>query len=142
MSTPLLCLIGYVLWTIVLVLAVAGQRVAQVLTGKKAPNAFPSGVQHGSDAYWRANRAHVNAAENLPMFAAVVLVGALTSADTDPHFGTLAVVTLCARVAQSCIHLASGSASAVNLRFTAFCVQLGCIVWMSVLLIQRAATLG
>jgi hypothetical protein len=66
MAAPLLCLVGYALWAILLVLYVGGQRAFQVVTGKKAPNAFPSGVQHGSDAYWRANRAHINATENLP----------------------------------------------------------------------------
>jgi uncharacterized MAPEG superfamily protein len=112
------------------------------MTGKAAPNAFPSGTPHGSDAYWRANRAHINTTENLPIFAAMVVVGALTSADTDPRFGTLALVTLCARVIQSVIHLSAGSATAVNLRFSAFLVQLVCIAWMALTIIQRAATLG
>ena len=142
MSTALFCLIGYALWTIVLVLVIGAHRVPQVLTGKKPSNAFPSGTPHGSDAYWRANRAHVNATENLPIFASVVLVGTLTSADTLPRFGTLAMTTLCARVVQSLVHLSSGSANAVNARFTAFCVQLVCIAWMAAEIVARAASLN
>jgi uncharacterized MAPEG superfamily protein len=142
LSTPLLCLIGYVLWTLTLLGVVLGHRTLQVLTGKKASNEFPSGIQHGTDAYWRANRAHVNATENLPLFASVVLVGALTSADTEAKFGTLALVTLLARVVQSSVHLMSGSVEAVNVRFTALCVQLGCIAWMALIIVRRAMSLG
>jgi uncharacterized MAPEG superfamily protein len=141
MSTPLLCLLGYALWAVCLVAYVGVLRVAQVATGKTAPNAFPSGTQHGSDAYWRANRAHINATENLPIFAAVVVVGRLGGADSA-RFALLAAVTLGARVVQSLIHLSSGSVMAVNLRFTAFLVQLGAIVYMAVEILRQAALLG
>ena len=49
MTTPLWCLLGFVAWTIVLLLAIALTRVGAVLTGAKKANEFPSGVPHGGD---------------------------------------------------------------------------------------------
>lgn len=137
MSTPLLCLIAYALWTILLVSLVATSRAVQVLTGKKAANAFPSGMQHGGDAYWRLNRAHLNAAENLAIFASIVLVGALAKVDSS-SFATLAQVVVGARVVQSVVHIASGSVLAVNVRFSAFCVQLGCLLAMALEILRAS----
>lgn len=123
MTTPLYCLIGFVLWTAVLVCSVGLVRCILVLKGKKRSNEFPSGSQHGGDTYWRANRAHVNCVENLPLFAAVVLTATVIGIDT-PAFGTMASVYLVARVCQSLVHIASGTALAVNVRFAFFLTQL------------------
>src|SRR5256885_735268 len=123
MTTPLYALMGFVFWTVFLVLAIASVRVAQVATGKAAVNSFPSGQPHGGDQYWRLNRAHINCLENFPLFAAVVLAGHVTGLVAGT-FATLAESYVFARVAQSTIHVASGSAMAVNLRFTFFVVQI------------------
>lgn len=72
MTRPLLCLLAFAGWALFLVLCIAAARVSQVLTGKKKPNEFPSGVPHGGDRYWRLNRAHLNTVENLPIFGAIV----------------------------------------------------------------------
>jgi uncharacterized MAPEG superfamily protein len=127
MTTPLWCLVGFVAWTLLLLLAVAGARVSKVLTGQAAANDFPSGVPHGSDAYWRLNRAHLNCLENLPVFGAVVVVATLAGIKA-PVLDTLARLYLGARVGQSVTHVASGSALAVNVRFTFFLVQFACLV--------------
>jgi uncharacterized MAPEG superfamily protein len=134
MTLALWCLVGWCSWAVALVLAVGGARVLQVLTGKKRANEFPSGVPHGSDRYWRMNRAHLNTLENLPIIAALTLIAALRHVDID----TAAQVALAARVAQSLIHIASGRSIAVNLRFTAFLVQLGSYVAIIVRLAHRA----
>ena len=136
MTTPLYALVGLVFWTVFLVLAIAAVRVAEVLTGKTAVNAFPSGQPHGSDAYWRLNRAHLNCVENLPLFAAVVLVGHVAGLIAGT-FATLAKVYAIARVAQSSIHVASGSAIAVNLRFACFLAQILCLLSMSVMIVTQ-----
>ena len=128
MTTPLWCLIGFVVWTFVLLFAIAGARVGAVLRGEKKANEFPSGVPHGGDAYWRLNRAHMNCLENLPIFATVVLV-ATVAAIREPILDTLARTYLGARVGQSITHVASGSEMAVNVRFTFFLIQVACIVW-------------
>src|SRR5258706_4835259 len=100
MNRPLLCLCAFAAWSMVLVNGLAFARVSQVLTGKKKANAFPSGVQHGGEAYWRLNRAHLNTLENLPLFGAIVLSGVLLHLQS-PMFQTLPVVVMCARVVQS-----------------------------------------
>ncbi len=70
----------------------------------------------------RLCRAHANCYENLPVFAAVILVATVTgnAAITDP----LARWVLVARVAQSTVHLLSTSELAVMTRATFFAVQL------------------
>ena len=127
MTTPLWCLLGFVAWTMLLLGGVGGARVAAVLRGEKQPNEFPAGVPHGGDRYWRLNRAHLNCVENLPLFGAVVLVAAVAGVRA-PILDTLARTYLAARIGQSVTHVASGSALAVNVRFTFFLVQLGCLV--------------
>ena len=136
MTTPLYALMGFVFWTVFIVLAIGLVRVAQVASGKTAVNGFPSGQPHGSDAYWRMNRAHMNCVENLPLFAAVVLAGHVTGL-TAGTFATLSQVYIIARVAQSIIHVASGSAMAVNLRFTCFVVQVGCLLSMATTIVTQ-----
>jgi uncharacterized MAPEG superfamily protein len=122
-TTPLLCLFLYAAWTILLVGGVGGWRVAQVLSGKKAANEFPSGTPHGTDLYWRLNRAHLNATENLPIFAAVVIGAHLANA-TGEWLDNTCIIVLVARVAQSLIHISSNTSVAVVLRLTAFLTQM------------------
>jgi uncharacterized MAPEG superfamily protein len=132
-----IALIFFALWTIALVLMVGADRVLQVMEGKAQPNSFTPGAPHGSDSYWRINRAHMNAAENLAIFAAIVLSGWVVGMETAT-FNLLAVIVVVARVIQSAIHISSGSVMAVNLRFAAFGVQLVCEVWMAVLILMAA----
>lgn len=127
----IVCVIFFALWAVFLVLVIGGWRAAQVLTGAKKPNDFPSGTPHGGDRYWRLNRAHINTLENLPIFATVVIGLALLGLKTE-LFGQLAQLVLFARVLQSLIHISSGSVLAVNLRFAAYAVQLAAILWMAV----------
>ncbi len=129
MTTPLWCLLGFAGWTMLLVVSVGLWRGGLVFAGKAAANTFPSGTQHGSDPYWRLNRAHLNAAENLPLMASVVLVGTFAGVST-PLFATLAQVYLAARIVQSLVHIASNAVMVVNLRFTALIVQFVCFGWM------------
>jgi uncharacterized MAPEG superfamily protein len=126
---PLLCLVAFALWPVVLVLGIGAFRVPQVLMGKAAANSFPSGTPHGGDLYWRLNRAHMNALESLPVFAALVLT-AVVSQTVTPSFERLAMITVGARVAQSIVHVSGNSNMHVNVRFTFFVVQLACFVLM------------
>jgi uncharacterized MAPEG superfamily protein len=136
MSTPVLCLLLFAAWAIVLVLTLAGTRVIRVLRRQQAANSFTSGVPHGGDRYWRLNRAHLNTIENLPIFGALVVAAELSGVRTDA-ISTAAIAVVIGRVAQTVIHVASNSNLAVNLRFTAFTVQLGSFGWMIVELLRR-----
>ena len=130
-------LIFYALWTIALVLMVGTDRVLEVMRGQAKLTSFTPGTPHGSDSYWRINLAHLNATENLPIFGAIVLAGWAAGAET-PLFNQLAVIVLAGRIVQSIIHILSGSAVAIGLRFTAYGVQLICEIWMALLILHAA----
>ena len=134
MSAPLISLVWFALWAVFLVVVVAIWRVRDVMSDKVKPNDFPSGERHGEDAYWRANRAQANTVENLPIFAALVLSGVAAGVETAV-FSMLCTVVIIARMVQSLIHMSSGSVTAVNFRFFAFSIQIGCFVWIGIHLI-------
>jgi uncharacterized MAPEG superfamily protein len=127
----------YAIWAIVVVFLVAADRVVMVVRCMAAFTDFPAGTKHGSDSYWRINRAHLNTLENLPVFAALVLAGWVAGLDT-PTFNMLAVIVVVARVVQSLIHISSGSPLAINFRFLALLVQLVCEIWMGILIFHAA----
>jgi uncharacterized membrane protein YecN with MAPEG domain len=129
MTLPLRCLLGYAAWTMLLILAIVTARGLEMLSGKKKMNEFPGGVQHGGPMYWRLYRAHANTVENLPIVAIIILVGTVMHVAT-PMFERLPQIALGARVVQSIVHVSSGSAAAVSVRFTAFATQYVCFGWM------------
>ena len=73
----------------------------------------------------------------MPIFATVVLSGVAANA-VDATFNMLAIIVVCARAVQSLIHIMSGTATAINLRFTAFAVQIVCQMWMAWLILGAA----
>ena len=127
MTIPLWSLFAFALWTLMPMLAcVGGFRVGSVLLGKAAPNAWPTHKEHeGPEFYKRAMRAHVNCVENLPVFAALVVIAHLAGL-SSPTFDLACQITVAARIGQTVAHIASGRSMGVNIRFAFFCVQLGC----------------
>lgn len=134
---PLVALVLFAVWGLLLVIAIVVTRLGLVLfQGKKAGD-FPAGTQHGSDAYWRLNRAHMNVAENLPFFGALVLCGLYLQVQGFA-FEVLPSLVLYARVAQSLIHVASGSRLAVTLRFTCYLVQVLSMLAMAAAILKAS----
>ena len=131
----IVALVLYALWAIALVLMVGADRVLMVVRGQAKANSFTPGVPHGSDSYWRINRAHLNTVENLPIFAAIVLAGWIVGMETAT-FNRLAIVVVVARIIQSVIHIASGTVAAISFRFAALAVQLLCEIWMAILVLR------
>jgi uncharacterized MAPEG superfamily protein len=119
---PLAALVLFAAWGLLLVISIGLWRLTQVVGQGKGPGDFPAGTPHGSDAYWRLNRAHLNVTENLAFFGAVVLAGVYLQVQ-DSLFQLLPTVVLYARIAQSLIHVTSGSRFAVTLRFTCYLIQ-------------------
>jgi uncharacterized MAPEG superfamily protein len=115
---------------------VAADRGLLVIRGEAKANSFTAGVPHGSESYWRINRAHLNTVENLPIFGAIVLAGWVVGMETLV-FNRLAIAVLIARILQSAIHIASGSVPAVVFRFAAYAVQIVCEIWMAALVLQQ-----
>jgi uncharacterized MAPEG superfamily protein len=129
MNQSLFALLLFVSWTIILILMVITYRSVQVLIGKKKSNEFPAGIKHGSERYWQMTRAQSNAIENLPIFAALVLVGNVAG-KIDLPFINACYIVVGARLGQSITHMISTSVIAVNIRFTFYVTQLACFVYL------------
>ena len=123
MSPSVLALVGYVAWTILLATTIVFYRTLLVLKKQRAANDFLPSGEDVSPFSNRLCRAHANCYENLPVFAALILLALVTgnAGITDP----LARWVLVARVAQSMVHLISTSEMAVSLRAVFLLVQLG-----------------
>lgn len=133
MSSTLLALLGFVGWTLALLVLMEVVRSWLVLGRHMPANGFQPDNGNLSPFMQRLARAHANCLEGLPIFGTLMIVAMVTgrTAVTDPA----ALVLLGARIVQSSIHLASLSSTAVMLRFTAFAVQLGIAAYWTVRLI-------
>ena len=127
MSITLQALLGFIAWTLCLLVLMEGIRSWLVLKGAVPANRFDPENSNLSPFMQRLARAHANCLEGLPIFGGLMLIAAVAdrSAVTDP----LAWALLAARIVQSLIHLASTSPAAVTARFTAFGVQMGIAVY-------------
>ena len=127
MSTSLLALLGFVSWTLALLVLMEVIRSKLVLTGEVAANGFNPENSTLSPFMQRLARAHANCLEGLPVFGGLILIAVVSGKAhvTD----SLAYVLLAARIIQSIIHLISISPLAVTARFTAFAVQLGIAIY-------------
>jgi uncharacterized MAPEG superfamily protein len=127
MSYTLLALLGFLGWTLALLVLMEAIRSWLVVSGQVPANGFNPENSNLSPFMQRLARAHANCLEGLPIFGGLMVLAVLAgrSAVTDPT----AYVLLAARIVQSCIHLASTSRLAVMARFTAFAVQMGIAVY-------------
>ncbi|RTL63477.1 MAG: MAPEG family protein [Hyphomicrobiales bacterium] len=126
-SSTAAALIGYIAWSLALLVLMEALRTKLVLTGRVAANAFTPDNAKLSPFMQRLARAHANCLEGFPIFGGLMLAAlALGRAYvTDP----LAFILLAARVLQSSIHLASTSPAAVTIRFCFFAVQMLIAAW-------------
>lgn len=130
-------LLGFTMWTVLLVVVTIGApRLAAIARKQAKPNSFNPAVPHGSERYQRSMRAHANCVENLPVFAALVLLGGPLGL-RDTVFQLAAFCVLPARILQSVSHISSGRNRAILARFAFFCVQLLCFAIMGVQLFAQ-----
>ena len=132
--TGMTALLLFALWTLVMMLTSRAYRVSQMMTFKKPANAFPRGIVNDDPAFFvRAEHAHLNCLENLPIFAAIVLAAAALgqSSVADAVGGYV----LLARVAQSVTHLIGTTVPLVWVRATFFFVQAILFITMTLQLI-------
>lgn len=123
MSTSLLAVLGFISWTLLLLVVMEAVRAVLVVTGKVPANGFDPGNSGLSPFMQRLARAHANCLEGLPIFGGLLLLAVV--AGRNDVTDSLAYAFLGARLVQSAIHLASTSPMAVTARFTAFAVQMG-----------------
>jgi uncharacterized MAPEG superfamily protein len=137
MSLSQWALLGFTVWTmLIVVVGVGGPRLTAIGRGQAKPSSFNPAVPHGSDRYQRTLRAHANCVENLPVFAALVLLGGALGM-SGPWFEVAALIVLPARILQSASHIASGRNRAILARFAFFSVQLACFTVMAVCLVRH-----
>ncbi len=130
MSSTLFALLGFLGWTLLLLVLMEAMRARLVISGEVRANGFNPGNSNLSAFMQRLARAHANCLEGLPVFGGLMLLAVVAgrSSLTDP----LAYVMLGARLVQSTIHLTSTSAPAVNARFAAFALQIGIAVYWAI----------
>jgi uncharacterized MAPEG superfamily protein len=130
MTTTLLALLGFLCWTLFLLVLMETVRSKLVLTGEVPANGFNPENSNLSPFMQRLARAHANCLEGLPLFGGFMILAVIAgkSSITDP----LAYALLAARIAQSTIHVVSTSSFAVTARFTAFAVQMGIAVYWAI----------
>lgn len=116
---------------------IGATRISAILKKEARPNQFNPTLPHGSERYQRSMRAHMNCVENLPVFGALVLLGAQLRLDSA-WFQGAALIVLPARIGQSIAHLASGRNTAVLVRFAFFSIQLLCYAVMILVIIESA----
>jgi uncharacterized MAPEG superfamily protein len=134
-SASAVVLIGLTLWTLILLILMEALRTRYVLIKAVAANEFRPDNSNLSPFMQRLARAHANCVESLPIFGILLIMALLTNRAgiTNP----LAPWLLAARLVQSCVHLISLSAAAVNVRFLAFVVQIAIAVyWAFALLVS------
>ena len=133
MSPTLYALAGFIAWSLALLVLMELVRTKLVLTRAVPADAFRPDNANLSPFMQRLARAHANCVEGLPIFGGLMVVALLAgeAAVTDP----LAYALLAARIVQSLVHLASTSATAVTIRFSAFVVQMAIAVYWAVRLL-------
>lgn len=128
--TGIEALLYYVLLMIALVLIYAGQRIPLALLGKKPIDSWTRGrAVDDPGIVVRAQHAHANTVENLPLFAAVVFAAAVL--DRSNVIDAVACYILGARVAQVVVHLIGTSFILIMLRATFFLAQIALIGYVA-----------
>lgn len=131
MTASLLTLLAIVGLAVLLLIFIVGYRTILVAGAKTPANSWTRGAGKWNNPglITRAEHAHANCLEMLPLVGIVVLVAATTGqqAVTDG----LAYWFLAARVAQTTTHLISATAMFATIRASFFAVQLAILVtWL------------
>lgn len=139
MTTPVLALLGFAVWTLLVLFGSVGvYRWSRILLRGARLTDFPADAPEGADWYKRAMRAHANCVENLPVFAAIV-VAIVATGVASPTVDVLAVLVLGARVAQSLVHIAlEQTQTVIAVRFVFFAAQAFSMLGMAWLVFARA----
>ena len=128
MSATILALAGYILWTMLLLLLLAGYRTA--ISKQQGTLKFAADGSDVPDVGHRITRAQANCAESFVFIGGTMLL-ALTTQSAVITDG-LAFIVLGARILQSITHLLSTSNMAIQIRFVFFLVQFGiCGYWLA-----------
>lgn len=139
MTLPVWMLLGFAVWTIVLLFVTVGvYRWSRILSGRVEIKDIRADRPEGREWYLRSLRAHANCVENLPLFA-VIVFAMHVSQTTSPAADAMSVAVLAARVCQSTTHVAFVQTNAVALvRFLFFLTQVVCFLAMAGIVVAAA----
>lgn len=127
--TGITALLLFAAWTLVLMFTYVGYRVVLVLAMKKPANSWGRDDKADDPAFIvRAKHAHLNALENLPVFAAIVL--AAVALGKSPVVDQVAALVLYARLAQSTVHLIGVNHWLVFIRANFLVIQAALFAYM------------
>jgi uncharacterized MAPEG superfamily protein len=131
MNIPVLVLLGFAAWTLVILsVGVGGYRWTLILSGRASVAGWRADAPQGADWYQRVMRAHMNCVENLPVYGAIVVALAVVGL-RSPLVDGLSETMLAARIGQTLVHVALRQTNAVvSVRFTLFSIQLFCMFVM------------
>ncbi|MFT6086132.1 MAG: putative MAPEG superfamily protein [Glaciecola sp.] len=127
MNASIIVLLGYISWTLLLLLTLALYRSYLSQSGKFKGLKFQS---DGSDVLGfgnRLTRAQANCVECFSFIGGVLLLAIATDSATVTN--DLAYILLAARLGQSMVHLVSTSNIAIQARFVLFLVQFGIVIY-------------
>jgi uncharacterized MAPEG superfamily protein len=127
MTDSAIALLGFIAWTLLLMLIMESMRSWLVLSGRKRSDSFRIDGSDVSPFAQRLARAHANCYESFPIVGGLLLLALATG--TTVITDQLALWLLAARVAQSITHLVSAGALAVQIRFACFVAQLLIAAW-------------
>ena len=141
MNIPQWTLLGFVAWTLLLLMATVGvYRWGNILFAHVAIASFRHDAPEGAGWYQRGTRAHANCIENLPVFGAIVYLITVIGLE-GPMVNALCIATLAARIVQSCVHISHEQTNAfVAVRFSFYSVQLVSFLVLSVLIALHVQT--
>ncbi len=129
MNDTILALLGYITWTLVLLVWIAAYRTLLVTSKQKAPNDFKADGSNSPPFGGRLTRAQSNCVESFAFAGGLMLLALATNSAVITN--GLALVLLAARLGQSITHLLSNSVLAVQIRFAFFLAQVGiCFYWV------------
>jgi uncharacterized MAPEG superfamily protein len=129
MNDTIIALLGYISWTIVLLIWIACYRTLLVTSKQKAPNDFKADGSNSPAFGQRLTRAQSNCVESFAFIGGLMLLALATNSAVITN--DLALLLLAARLGQSITHLLSTSVLAVQIRFAFFLVQVGiCCFWV------------
>lgn len=135
MNATILALLGYLTWTLALVVLIAIYRTQLVMRKEHAGDGFKIDGSDVPPFGQRLNRAFGNCVESFAFVGGTMLVALAT--DSTALTNALAYFVIAARLGQSITHLVSTSVLAGQIRFAFFLVQVGiCLYWI-VLMAQK-----
>jgi uncharacterized MAPEG superfamily protein len=140
MTIPQWALLGFAVWTLLVLFGTVGvYRWSRILTGQVPISTWQADLPQGSEWYRRAMRAHVNCVENLPVFAVIVYCATIAGA-RGSLLDALALVVLAGRIGQTIVHLSIVQTNAAaSLRFSLFLVQVLSMFGMAISAATSAA---